>query len=178
MEAFYIGFVSVGLVLLHVFRVRIAFPSSCSLPPFQCGVLFRGGHPVRKVGPGRHRILKGREKIIFLDSRPIDVKSGYRFVTLADSTTAQYSFTATCEIQDAQKVLYSSASYTNLPIFVTLSVSRAVLNGCQRSQVESASSAVTDQVIEACRFRLTASGFELKSFRFTCLEILKSAPTP
>ena len=178
MVTFYIALISIGLVTLHIFKARLAFPSTQSLLPFQRGVLFRRGHPVREVGPGRHRIFVGREKIVYLDSRPIDVKSGYRIVALADGSIAEFAFTASCEIRDVQKVMYSSAYFSSFPIFVALSTSRAVLNGCERAQIESAVPAVAGQVMEACRTRLTSAGFDLKSFTFIRLAIAAPRELP
>jgi hypothetical protein len=166
------GLICFGVGVWRAFHS--GFASHVSLLPFQRGVLFRHGHPTCELGPGRHRVSPASEKIVFIDIRPIDVKSGFRTVRLADDSAAVFAFTASCGIDDVRKVLYSSTMFPNFPAFVTLCISRAILHECRKEQVETGSSEIKDRVTEACRSRLAASGFELKSFQFARLEVLRT----
>jgi len=176
MEPLTVVFICAGLIGLYALRTRVGIPSSHSILPFQGGLLYRRGRPIREVGPGRHRVFVGREKIILLDKRPMQVNVERRGVTLADGATAVYGFTASAEVRDVRKALYSSANYTQLPGFVTLCVTRIVLNRSPSSQIRYGQAALTEEIVNACRSRLAEAGFELLSFRFTHLVV--AAPPP
>lgn len=175
-----------GLVILFCFGLSafnilryynlIGYPSSYSLLPYQSGVLYRRGRPVRDVGPGRHRVFAGVEKILFVDMRPIHVNVEQRPVALADGNTAIYGFSASVAVQDVRKVLYSSSNYTQMPAFVTLLTVRATLNQLQLSQLRIGQAAIEEAITSACRSRLEAVGFELQSFRLTQLNFAVPAP--
>lgn len=156
-----------GLVGLYAFQYRIGFPTRYSLLPYQRGMLYRGGRPVREVGPGSHRVFRRLEKIVFLDTRPIQVKVEHRAVALLDGTTAIYGFVASAEVRDVKKALYVSASYTQMPAFVTLLVTRGYLGRCDASQIKNGQAALTEEIFATVQARLAASGFELLSFRFS-----------
>lgn len=84
------------IFLIYVLRYYylIGFPTSYTLAPFQGGILYRRGKAVREVGPGRHRVISGIEKILFLDKRPIQANFDGRAVALADGAIAVYGFTS------------------------------------------------------------------------------------
>src|ERR1017187_10995344 len=126
-----------GIAAIYVLRYYnyIGYPTSHSLLPFQSGVLFRRGRPVKEVGPGRHRVFLGREKILFVDKRPIQVNVEQRAVALSDGTTAIYGFVASAAVCDVRKAIYSSTNYTQMPAFVTLCAARATLNHLHTSQL-------------------------------------------
>lgn len=176
MDTLTIFLICAGIVGLNLARLRFGFPSSFSLLPFQAGVLFRRGRPVREVGPGRHRVFTGNEKIIILDKRPTTVSVENRAVALADGATAVYGFSASAEVCEARKAIYASATYSQLPAFVTLCVARATLNRCRTDQIRLGQAALAEEVSAECRARLAEAGFELLSFRFTQMNIAVPAP--
>jgi hypothetical protein len=134
-------------------------------------MLFRRGHLVREVGPGRHRVFLGVEKILFLDKRPIQVNAEKRAVAMADGAAAFYGFSASAQVCDVKKAIYAAANYVHIPSYVTLCVTRAVLNRSQSTQLKLGRTAIEEEIIGDCRTRLLAAGFELLSFRFTQLQI-------
>jgi hypothetical protein len=166
-----------GLVTVYALRIYGGFPSRISLLPYQGGLLYRRGLPVREVGPGRHRVFVGIEKILFLDKRPIQISMENRIVTLSDGATAIYGFIASAQVNDIRKGLYSSAAYTQFPAFVTLCTSRTVLNACESDQLKLGLAAISQDITNRCRTRLAAGGFELLTFRLTQLNIAQPAPT-
>lgn len=176
MGALTILFICAGIIGLNLFRARFGFPSSFSLLPFQGGVFYRRGRPVREVGPGRHRVFVGNEKIVILDKRPTPVSVENRAVALADGATAVYGFSASAEVRDVGKAIYASTTYSQLPAFVTLCVARATLNRCRTDQIRLGQAALGEEVSAECRARLAEAGFELLSFRFTQMNIAVPAP--
>lgn len=169
MEPFATFFMCIGIVGFYAFRFRIGFPASYTLLPFQNGILFQRGRPAREVGPGRHLVFLGSQKIIFLDIRPIQVKADHRAVALSDGATAVYGFAASAKVRDVKKALYASATYSQLPAFVTLCVTRGVLGRCSAEQIRIGQAALTEAIITGCKARLAAAGFELLSFKFNQL---------
>ena len=172
MEPLAVLLMCAGLIALYAFRPIIGVPSSHSLLPFQSGVLFRRGLPIREVGPGRHRVFLGKERIIFLDTRPIDVTVENRAVALADGEAAVYGFAARAQVRDVKKALYASAAYSQLPAFVLLCAVRAGLNRRRTGEITVGQMALTEDITVECRSRLAMKGFELISFRFTRLEVV------
>jgi hypothetical protein len=166
------------IVAIYVLRYYylIGFPTSYTLTPFQVGMLYRRGRPIREVGPGRHRVISGIEKIYFLDKRPIQANFEDRAVALADGAIAVYGFTSSAQVCQVKKALYASATYTQVPAFVTLCATRSLLNGCRSDQLRAGRAAIEAEMIGLCRSRLAAAGFELNSFRLT--ELRFAAPAP
>ena len=156
---------------IYTFRVFVGLPSSHSLLPYQGGIFYKRGRPVREVGPGKHWVIAGSQKILFVDKRPVQVSAESRAVTLADGTTAIYGFAASAQIQDVKKALYASCISSQIPAFVTLSVVRSVLNHSLADDVRTGQAAVADRVILMSREKLATAGYELLSFRFTQLSI-------
>lgn len=175
MDLLAISIMCIGLIGLYAFRTQIGVPSSQSLLPFQAGMLYRRGRPIREVGPGRHRIFNGVDKILFLDTRPIQVKVDHRAVSLPDGTTVIYGFIASAQVRDVKKAIYASANYNTVPAFVTLCVARRVLGQCQSDAIKTGKATLTDEILTVSRSLLAASGFELLSFSLTELTIAPSA---
>lgn len=171
MDTLTILFICVGIIGLNLYRTRFGLPSSYSLLPFQAGVLYRSGRPVRELGPGHHRVSVGRERAILVDTRPIQVSVQNRIVALTDGATAVYGFSASAEVRDVKKAIYAAAKYSQIPSFITLCVTRGVLNRCQTDQIKIAQSAVSERVTAECRSRLAEAGFGLLSFQFTKMNI-------
>src|ERR1035438_1296466 len=84
----------IGAISTLVARLYTGTPSSYALLPHQRGILYRRGLPGREVGPGKHRVWTGVEKIFFLDTRPIQVHVDHRAGALQDGYTAVYGFSA------------------------------------------------------------------------------------
>jgi len=156
---------------IYAFRVFVGLPSSHSLLPYQGGVFYKRGRPVREVGPGKHWVIAGSQKILFVDKRPVQVGVDRHAVSLADGGTAIYGFTASAQIEDVKKALYASGIYSQIPAFVTLCVVRSVLNHSSIDAVKTGQAALTEQIILVSRERLASAGYELLSFRFTQLTI-------
>jgi hypothetical protein len=156
---------------IYAFRVFVGLPSSHSLLPYQGGVLYARGRPVREVGSGKHWVIAGSQKILFVDKRPVQVCAEARAVTLADGGTAIFGFAASAQIQDVKKALYASGIYSQIPAFVTLCVARSVLNHSHMEAVRTGQAALAEQIILESREKLASAGYELLSFRFTQLSI-------
>jgi hypothetical protein len=146
-----------------------------TLLEYQRGVIYRQGKPVQDVGPGRYRVWTGIDKVIHLDTRPIQVSYEAQQVGLKDGTSAQYAIAASARVQDPRKALYSSVNYAQIPAFVFLSCARSVLNNSTSSQLKLRPEAASEQIIERAKPRLAAAGFELLAFRMPQLEIRGAA---
>jgi hypothetical protein len=166
----------VGINVLRYYNL-IGYPSSYTLTQFQSGILYRRGKPIRTVGPGRHRIISGIDRIFFLDKRPIQVNVEHRAVGLEDGGIAVYGFSVSAQVGDVRKALYASATYNQIPAFVTLCAVRQMLNQCRTNQIATGRVALEGEITSGCRSRLAAAGFDLISFRFTQLGIAAPAPS-
>lgn len=165
----------VGLYLLRYYCI-IGFPTRHTLTPFQAGLLYRRGKPIREVGPGRHLVFIGIEKIIFLDKRPIQASFEDRAVALADGAIAVYGFSVSASVADVKKAMYASANYNQIPAFITLCVTRGVLNRSQTGQIISSRTGIEEEMSNLCRSRLAAAGFSLNSFALTQFAVARPAP--
>jgi|HubBroStandDraft_6_1064221.scaffolds.fasta_scaffold02248_4 hypothetical protein len=90
------------LVALRIFGGRPAF---FNLLEYQSGVLYRRGLPVRAVGSGRHMIYLGIDKLMILDTRPIQVSYEDQCVSLSDGSSAVYNISGSARVQDAWKAI-------------------------------------------------------------------------
>jgi regulator of protease activity HflC (stomatin/prohibitin superfamily) len=164
------------LALALAVRMVFGMPSSFTLLQYQRGLLYRRGKPVREVGPGRHRVWVGIEKILFVDTRPISVSFENRAVTLMDGSTAVYGFSGSAEVDDVRKALYSAGNYNEMPPFVLLCCARSVLNGRNSREIVAQQTEIVEQIAERARPRLAATGFRLLTFRITQLGVASPAP--
>lgn len=158
-------------VAMRVFGGR---PGSVTLLEYQRAVLYRKGFPVREVGTGRHLIFTGVEKLMVVDTRPIQVSYEDQAVALRDGSAALYGVSGAARVQDAQKAIYSAGNYNHVPAFVLLSCARFVLNGCTPAELK-AKEAVAERIVERAKPRLAAAGFELMSFRLTQFAVTQRA---
>jgi hypothetical protein len=166
----FLGVIIVGL--------RFGRPTTVTLLQYQGGVLYNRGLPVREVSAGRHRVWAGVEKIIVLDKRPITTALENRAVALSDGATAVYGFSATSEIRDVSKVLYSGRNYNEVPAYVLLCCARLVLNTSSSESLIAHQEAISQQISEIAKARLRSAGFDLGSFCFTHLSIAASQLKP
>jgi SPFH domain / Band 7 family len=154
-----------------VLRLHTGSPSSFALLPYQRGILYKRGLPLRDVGPGKHRVRIGLEKIVFLDVRPVQVNFENRAVALQDGVTAVYGFSGSAEVRDVRKALYCAVNYTHVPAFILLCSARSVLNSYSSGQLRFNKETVTSEITSRAKSRLAANGFQLLGFQFTQLSI-------
>ncbi|HEY6467892.1 MAG TPA: SPFH domain-containing protein [Candidatus Acidoferrales bacterium] len=150
-------------VAMRVFGGR---PGSVTLLEYQRAVLYRKGLPVREVGTGRHLIFTGVEKVMIVDTRPIQVSYEDQAVSLRDGSSALYGVAGAARIQDPRKAIYSAGNYNHVPAFVLLCSARIIMNASTAAELK-AKEAVAARIVERARPRLAAAGFELLSFRLT-----------
>ncbi len=77
--------------------------TSVTLLEYQSGIVYRNGYPARNVGAGLHRIWSGREKIFFVDARPIFVNLSNQVATLSDGSIFVYDVRGSALISDVKK---------------------------------------------------------------------------
>jgi SPFH domain / Band 7 family len=148
------------LVALRIFGGRPAF---FNLLEYQSAVLYRRGLRVRAVGSGRHLVYTGIEKLMILDTRPIQVSFEDQCVSLSDGWSAVYTISGSARVRDAWKAIYSAADYHDVPAYVFLCSSRLVLNGCNSIQLRTNMDAVEEEIARTAKSRLESAGLELLS---------------
>jgi regulator of protease activity HflC (stomatin/prohibitin superfamily) len=169
----------IGLIALGIYFDRRGKPTNVTLLPYQRGVLFRMGLPLRDVGPGNHRVWTGTELLVHGDTRPISVNFENQVVALQDGFAALYGFSASAQVQDMRKAIYSARDYTNVPAFVLLRCARRHLNLSSAASIKAGKDAIVTRIGEEAKTRLGAAGFSLVSFRLTQLAIgTTQAPAP
>jgi hypothetical protein len=166
------------LIGLIVRRRYTGNPTALTLLQYQGGVLYKRGLPVREVHAGKHRVWVPMEKIMILDKRPNMVSFENRAVSLTDGATALYGFSASAEIQELSKALYSARNYNEVPAYVFLCCTRSVLNNCASGNLLSRQDSLTTEIASKAKARLAVAGFEFQSFRFTHLSIAAPPATP
>ncbi len=168
------------LVLLALFALfsfgvsrlaRLGTLTTVSLLPHQRGVLFRQGKPIRDVGPGKHRVWAGRELLVHGDVRPISVNYENQVVALADGTAALYGFSASVQVRDIRKAIYSARDYTQVPAAVLLRSARRQFHLSSSSSLKIDKEAITNRISQQAKAKLDAAGFDLLSFRLPQLAL-------
>lgn len=169
----------IGLIVLSIYFDRRGKPTNVTLLPYQRGVLFRKGLPLRDVGPGNHRVWTGTELLVHGDTRPISINYENQVVALQDGFAALYGFSASAQVQDIRKAIYSARDYTNVPASVLLRCAKRHLNAASSAAIKSGKDAIVAGIERDARTRLNAAGFSLVSFRLTQLAIgTTQAPAP
>ena len=153
------------LAPLVALRILGGRPVFVNLLEYQRAVLYRRGLRVRAVGSGRHLVFTGIEKLIFLDTRPIQVSYEDQSVSLSDGLSAVYSISGSARVRDAWKAVYCAASCSDVPAHVFLCSARLVLNGCNSTHLRTNTDAVEAEIAHTAKSRLESAGFELLSFR-------------
>jgi hypothetical protein len=159
-------------------RKYAGWPTNVTLLEYQRGVLYRKGTPLRDVDPGRVRVWAGVEKVIIVDTRAIPVSFENRAVTLSDGQTAVFGFSGSAEVREVRKALYSAPNYNQVPPYVMLLCSRAVLNEFSGGHIRLNQAAIEAEITKRSQLRLKEKGFELLSFRLTQLTIATPPPQP
>jgi hypothetical protein len=136
-----------------------------TLLPYQQGVLFVRGLPVRDVGPGTHRLHVGKEFLVHLDTRPIAVRVENQAVALQDGATAVYSISANAEVKDVRKVLYAARNFNQMPPYLLRRSARRVLNAGSSETLMTGATAIEKAIVAEADSRLAEAGFALSSFR-------------
>lgn len=160
-----------GVLALTAYYDRFGKVTFVTLLPYQRGVLFRHTHPVEDLGPGKHRVRSGIELLVHLDVRPIAVTYDNLFAFLPDGTTAVYGFTASAQVRDARRALYSARNYSQVPAAVLLRCLRHELSGSSGDSLRAGRESVAARLKQAAKTRLEADGFELLSFELTHLAV-------
>jgi hypothetical protein len=166
----------VCLIAIHLTRRYVGWPTNVNLLPYQRGTLYRNGLPIREVGPGRVRVWTGVEKIIIVDMRTIPMSFENRAVTLTDGQTAAFGFSASAEVEDARNALYSAQNFSQVPAYVLLVCSRAVLNQQASADIKINQGMIEGEMTKQARVRLASQGFNLLSFRLTQLALAGPPP--
>jgi SPFH domain / Band 7 family len=162
--------VSIWMIVQLVYLGRGKL-TSVTLLPYQRGILFRKGSPVRDVGPGKHRVWAGSELLVLGDTRPITVNYEKQVVGLKDGLLALYGFSASAEVQDIRKAIYSARNFTEVPPAVLLQCTRRHLNACSGRSINLEKDAVANRIAEDAKARLSKAGFRLVSYRITQLAV-------
>jgi len=164
------------LLVLVGIRRFVGWPTTVTLLQYQSGILYRKGYPVRDVGPGRVRMWAGIEKVITVDTRSIPVSFENRAVALTDGQTAVFGFSGNADVNDAHKALYSAQNFNQVPAYVLLVCSRAVLNQHSSANLKISQNLIEGKIAEQAKERLKNQGFNLLSFRLTQLSIAGPPP--
>jgi regulator of protease activity HflC (stomatin/prohibitin superfamily) len=159
---------SLGLVAVGILRGRSI---SFTLLEYQRAVLYRRGLPVRELGSGRHRVWSGIEKLIIVDTRPIQVSFENHGVALRDGSTAIYAVSGTACVQDVRKAIYCARNYNQVPGFVLLCCTRLILNGFAANELRGSKDTVAEKITDRAKPRLAAAGFELLAFHLSQLSV-------
>lgn len=159
-------FLILGILIRRLYLGKI---TRVTLLPYQKGIFYKKGLPIREVGPGRSRVRVGIEKVIIVDARPIPLSFENRAVTLRDGANAIYSLSATAEVIDTRKALYSCQNFVQYPAFTLLCCARLVLSSCSSSQLKINKDAMTEKIRATVQERLHPHGFQLTAFRVTQL---------
>lgn len=172
--AFWIGLIAAIIVL-----GRRGKPTNVVLLPHQRGVLFRGGKPVRDVGPGKYRVWAGAELLVHGDTRPISVNHENQVVSLSqEQSAAMYGFSASVQVRDMRKAIYSARDYTQVPAALLLRCARQQIHLTSAASLRMGKDALGEKIAEAAKPRLQAAGFDLLSLRLTQLALGTAQPPP
>lgn len=161
----------IGIFALMFYFHRYGRPSTVTLLPYQRGVLYRRGIPIRDCGPGKHRVHSGIEVVIHLDVRPISVNYENLIVCLQDGYVAGYSVSASAQVRDVRKAVYSARNYAHMPPFTVLSCTRKELSAHSADSLRGDQGSIVNRIGEEVKGRLAEAGFDLVSFRLTRLVV-------
>jgi hypothetical protein len=166
-----LGFLWVWLSLSFWYLGPRGKLTSITLLPYQRGVLYKKVYPVHDVGPWKHRVWAGTELLVHGDVRPITVNYERLIVGLKDGLGALYGFSASVQVDDMRKAIYSARDYTNVPAAVFLCCARRHLSSCSGKTLGLEKDAVANGIAEDAKARLGKAGFSLISFRLTQLAV-------
>lgn len=156
-----------GLIILKKF----GRPTTVTLLPYQGGILYSEGYPVRDVGAGKYRVWAGTQILIHGDVRPITVSFDQLIVGLSDGQVALYGFSATAEVTEVRKAFYSARNYPDIPPSVLLRCARKHLSASSVKSLHLEKDSVSERISEDAGKRLSSAGFKLTAFRITRLAV-------
>lgn len=165
--------VVLGLLAIGRFKGRLA---SVTLLEYQRAVLYRRGAPVKELRAGRYRVWAGSEKLIIVDTRPVQVSFENQGAALRDGSAAVYGISGTARVQDTRKAIYCARNYNQVPGFVLSCCARLILNGLTANELGGNKDRLAQEVIDRAKPRLAAAGFELIAFRFSQLSVATITP--
>ena len=153
------------IFLIYVLRYYylIGFPTSYTLAPFWAASL-PAWQRASRGWPGRHRVISGIEKILFLDKRPIQANFDGR-VSLGRRRNRSVWIHLDRPGERCQEGALCFSNYNQVPAFITFCVTRGLLNRCQSIQLPAGRGAIREEMTSICQSRLAALGFEFSSFR-------------
>jgi SPFH domain / Band 7 family len=166
------GAVIAGVVLLSQRGKR----TTVVLLPHQRGVLYRRGKPVRDVGPGKYRVWAGSELLVHGDVRPISVNYENQVVALTDGFAAMYGFSASVQVRDIRKAIYSARDYTQVPTAVLLRCARRQIHLTSSGSLKMDREGIANRISREAKAKLDAAGFDLISFNLPQLAIGTTQP--
>jgi len=152
------------------------WPVRVTLLEYQRAVLYRRGLPIKEVDYGSHRVWNGTEKLIIVDTRPIQVSIENSTVALRDDMAAVYGISGSARVQDARKAIYSARNYNQVPAFVLVCCTRLVLNGLTSQELRSGKDRIVEQITNLAKSRLADAGLELLGFRLNVISISAIKP--
>jgi len=164
-----------GLLFLDDYIKR---RSQHTLTEYQRGAFFQKGMFVREVGAGVHKVLLGRDYIVYGDVRPISFNFERQTVALRDGSFAQYSFYATAEVRSFKAALFSVRDYSEMPYYILRRELRAAIFAQDPQNFSISRRSIENAVRERLGVQLESAGFELKDFRLTNLHVSESGPDP
>jgi hypothetical protein len=139
--------------------------TTVTLLPYQRGILYRKGLPVREVGPGKHRVWAGSELVVHCDVRPITINYENQIVALSDGAAVLYAFSASVQARDIGKVLYAARDYTQVPAATLLRCARRQLHLSSVSALKMDMNGIAERISQEAKSKLDGAGFDLVSFR-------------
>lgn len=166
------------LIWAALYFDRRGKPTIVNLLPYQRGVLFRQGKPLRDVGAGKHRVWSGTELLVHGDTRPISVNLENQVVLLQDGLAVLYGFSASAQVTDIRSAIYAARDYSQIPISILARCTRRHLNACGSGNLKTEKDAIINRIMEEAKSRLQKSGFELLSYRLGQLALGTTQPPP
>jgi hypothetical protein len=151
--------------------------TTVALLPYQRGVLYRNGFPIRDVGPGKHRVWAGSELLVHCDIRPITINYENQVVAMSDGGAVLYTFSASVQARDIRKVLYTARGYTQVPAATLLRCARRQLHLSSAASLKMDIDGIVNSIAQEAKARLDAAGFDLVSFKIPQFNIGSLQPT-
>jgi len=146
------------------------------LLPHRRGVLYKRGKPVRDVGPGKYRVWAGSELLVHGDVRPISVNYENQVVALPDGFAAMYGFSASVQVRDIRKAVYSARDYSQVPAAVLLRCARRQIHLTSPGSLKMDKEGIANRISREAKAKLEAAGFDLISFNLPQLAIGTTQP--
>ena len=154
-----------------VFLAVMGRPIRFTILEHQRGVLYRRGLPVKDLGSGRHWVWPKREKIVWMDTRPIQVAFQDQAALCSDGASAVFGVLGSAQITEMRKAIYSSRNCYEVPAFVLHCCTRSVLNAVSSTEALENKERLAEQILNRARPRLSANGFEVLAFRLTQISV-------